>query len=84
MQGAVFLGDRRVEIREFSEPDPGPGDVVVPFAPRLCVGLTFVTTAAHQEARPTPGSSWAGTSRRGWCAPWEPMSRQRLHRSGTG
>ena len=29
MQGLVFLGDRRVELREFPDPNPGPGQVVV-------------------------------------------------------
>lgn len=29
MQGAVFTGDRRVELREFADPEPGPGEVVV-------------------------------------------------------
>ena len=29
MKGAVFLGDREVEIRDFADPEPGPGDVVV-------------------------------------------------------
>lgn len=29
VQGAVYLGDRRIELREFPEPTPGPGEVVV-------------------------------------------------------
>jgi threonine dehydrogenase-like Zn-dependent dehydrogenase len=29
MQGLVFLGDRRVELREFADPKPGAGEVVV-------------------------------------------------------
>ena len=29
MEGAVFLGGRQVELREFPEPEAGPGDVVV-------------------------------------------------------
>ncbi|KQU28498.1 MULTISPECIES: alcohol dehydrogenase catalytic domain-containing protein [unclassified Rhodococcus (in: high G+C Gram-positive bacteria)] len=29
MQGAVYLGDRKVELREFPEPTPGEGEVVV-------------------------------------------------------
>ena len=28
MQGAVFTGDRNIELRDFPEPTPGPGDVV--------------------------------------------------------
>ncbi|RYE38713.1 MAG: iditol 2-dehydrogenase, partial [Hyphomicrobiales bacterium] len=29
MKGAVFLGDRTVKLREFVDPEPGPGEVVV-------------------------------------------------------
>lgn len=29
MQGVVFLGERRLELREFADPQPGPGEVVV-------------------------------------------------------
>ena len=29
MRGVVFLGDRRLELREFPDPTPGPGEVVI-------------------------------------------------------
>ena len=29
MRGAVFLGNRRIEIRDFPDPTPGPGEVVI-------------------------------------------------------
>ncbi|HLZ09994.1 MAG TPA: alcohol dehydrogenase catalytic domain-containing protein, partial [Chloroflexota bacterium] len=29
MRGVVFLGNRQLEIREFPDPEPGPGEVVV-------------------------------------------------------
>ncbi len=29
MRGIVFLGDRRLELREFPDPTPGPGEVVL-------------------------------------------------------
>ncbi len=29
MRGAVFLGDRKVELRSFPDPVPGPGEVVI-------------------------------------------------------
>ena len=29
MRGIVFLGNRQLEIREFADPDPGPGQAVV-------------------------------------------------------
>src|SRR5687768_15157729 len=29
MRGAVFLGNRKVEVRNFPDPTPGPGEVVI-------------------------------------------------------
>ena len=29
MRGAVFLGNRKIEIRDFPDPTPGPGEVVI-------------------------------------------------------
>ena len=29
MRGVVFLGDRDLTLRDFPDPNPGPGDVVV-------------------------------------------------------
>ena len=29
MRGAVFLGNRKIEIRTFPDPTPGPGEVVI-------------------------------------------------------
>ena len=29
MKGAVFLGDRKIEVRMFPDPTPGPGEVVI-------------------------------------------------------
>ena len=29
MKGVVFLGDRKLELREFPDPTPGPRDVVL-------------------------------------------------------
>lgn len=29
MKGAVFLGNRKIEVREFPDPTPGPGEVVI-------------------------------------------------------
>ena len=28
MKGVVFLGDRKLELREFPDPTPGPRDVI--------------------------------------------------------
>src|SRR5512145_3499997 len=29
MHGVVFLGNRKLELREFPDPTPGPGEVVI-------------------------------------------------------
>ena len=29
MKGVVFTGDRKIELREFADPAPGPGEVVL-------------------------------------------------------
>ena len=29
MRGVVFLGDRKLEVREFPDPTPGPTDVIL-------------------------------------------------------
>ena len=29
MRGVVFLGERRLEVQEFPDPTPGPGEVVI-------------------------------------------------------
>ena len=29
MRGALFLGNRKVELRSFPDPTPGPGEVVI-------------------------------------------------------
>ena len=29
MKGVVFLGDRKLELREFPDPTPGPREVVI-------------------------------------------------------
>jgi threonine dehydrogenase-like Zn-dependent dehydrogenase len=29
MRGIVFLGNRQLEVREFPDPEPGPGDIVI-------------------------------------------------------
>jgi threonine dehydrogenase-like Zn-dependent dehydrogenase len=37
MRGVVFLGDRELELREFPDPAPGPGEVVIEMkASRMC------------------------------------------------
>ncbi len=47
MKGGVFLGDRKLELREFPDPPPGPGDVILE--------IIFIVLLA-QWSRDTPDS----------------------------
>ena len=45
MHGIVFLGGRRLELREFDDPRPGPGEVVVRMkASGMCNAAIFKPT----------------------------------------
>ena len=35
MKGVVFLGDRKLELRDFPDPTPGPRDVVPDWLKRI-------------------------------------------------
>jgi threonine dehydrogenase-like Zn-dependent dehydrogenase len=51
MRGVVFLGDRELEIREFPDPTPGPGEVVLEMkASGMCGSDLHVYRAPRQGA----------------------------------
>ena len=58
MRGAVFLGNRKVELRTFADPAPGPGEVVIEMkASGMCGSdLKFYRSAARSGA----SRSWPG------------------------
>ena len=62
MQAALITGERRVELREFPEPAPAPGCVVVDIA--FC-GVCGTDVHAYRSGRPyNPaicGHEWSGT-----------------------
>src|SRR5262245_61128080 len=62
MHAALITGTRRIELREFPEPVPFPGGVVVDIA--LC-GICGTDVEAYQSGRRYPpaicGHEWAGT-----------------------
>ena len=64
MRGVVFLGDRRAEVREFPDPEPGPGEVVVRMkASGLCGSdlHLYRQTAAQRAGNDTiPGHEPSG------------------------
>jgi len=60
MKGVVFLGDRKLELREFPDPIPGPRDVVLEIkASRMC-GSDLHTYRAPAQ----PGGAVAGGIKR--------------------
>jgi threonine dehydrogenase-like Zn-dependent dehydrogenase len=59
MQGVVFLGDRKLELREFPDPTPGPRDVVIEIkASGMCGSDLHVYRATY-----TPGDTQSGFKR---------------------
>jgi threonine dehydrogenase-like Zn-dependent dehydrogenase len=56
MRGAVFLGNRRVELRSFPDPTPGPGEVVIEMkASGMCGSDLKFYRAAPGEAQKALG-----------------------------
>lgn len=62
MRAAVITGERRIELREFPEPEPSPGGVVVDVA--FC-GICGTDVGAYTSGRPYRpalcGHEWTGT-----------------------
>jgi len=58
MRGAVFLGNRKVEVRNFPDPVPGPGEVVIEMkASGLCGSDLKFYRSAPGEAQKSLGFS---------------------------
>src|SRR5262249_52484118 len=57
MRGVVFLGDRRLELRDFPDPTPGPREVVLEIkASGMCGSdLHFYRRPSNPTARPVIG-----------------------------
>ena len=56
MKGVVFVGDRKLELRDFSDPTPGPREVVLEIkASGMCGSDLHVYRAAFK-----PGDSSSG------------------------
>ena len=49
MKGVVFLGDRKLELRDFPDPTPGPRDVVIEIkASGMCGSGAEPVIAGHE------------------------------------
>jgi threonine dehydrogenase-like Zn-dependent dehydrogenase len=60
MKGVVFLGDRKLELREFPDPTPGPRDVILEIkASGMCGSDLHVYRAPAQ-----PGGAVTGGIKR--------------------
>ena len=51
MRGALFMGDRQIEVREFPDPTPGPGEVV------LAIKASGMCGSDLKFYRPPPGEA---------------------------
>ena len=59
MRGAVFLGNRKVEIRSFPDPTPGPGEVVIRMrASGMCGSDLKFYRSPPGEAQKALGLGW--------------------------
>jgi threonine dehydrogenase-like Zn-dependent dehydrogenase len=64
MSGVVFLGDRKLELREFPDPTPGPRDVILEIkASGMCGTDLHIYRAPAQ-----PGGAVTGGIKRQRCA----------------
>ena len=58
MKGVVFLGDRKLELREFPDPTPGPRDVVLEIkASGMCGSDLHNYRAPASRPAPLPAAS---------------------------
>jgi threonine dehydrogenase-like Zn-dependent dehydrogenase len=57
MRGVVFLGDRELELRDFPDPKPGPGEVVLEMkASGMCGSDLHPYRAPRKGSAPPPRS----------------------------
>jgi len=60
MRGVVFLGDRKLELREFPDPSPGPGEVVIAIKASGMCGSDLHPYRATGNAAQTLGLGGSG------------------------
>ena len=58
MKGVVFLGDRKLELKEFPDPTPGPRDVILEIKASGMCGTDLPLIAR----RPSWARQWRGAS----------------------
>ena len=60
MKGVVFVGDRQLELRDYPEPTPGPGEVILAVKASGMCGSDLHTYRASQADRPRDKQFIAG------------------------
>ena len=88
MRGVVFLGDRRLELREFPDPTPGPGEVVLAIKASGMCGSDLHTYRAKAGQPPSVfvavlSQSLPGMSRVAWWRRWALASARRKRGLGS-
>src|SRR5688500_14106114 len=71
MQGLLFLGERKLDLREFPDPAPGPGAVLVKIGRAAVCGTDihkYRLPAAHVAALPDGSTEIIGRAPAGWVA----------------
>ena len=59
MKGVVFTGNRTLEIRNFTDPTPGPRDVILEIKLLECAEVTSTDTAPNShQVTPRQGLRW--------------------------
>ena len=62
MRGITFLGDRELELRDFPDPKPGPGEVILQMkASGMCGSDLHAYRASRKGGGRPPRWDWAAT-----------------------
>jgi len=80
MRGVVFLGERKLELQEFPDPAPGPGEVVLAIKASGMCGSDLPPLSRRRECRRLSGSRSGGPV----IAGHEPCGRGGGRRRGRG
>jgi threonine dehydrogenase-like Zn-dependent dehydrogenase len=84
MRGIVFLGDRKLELREFPDPTPGPGEVVIAIKASGMCGSDLHPYRAAGKAAQSLGHGGSGGPVIGGHEPSAPASPRARRRSASG
>ena len=78
MKGVVFLGNRKLELRDFPDPTPGPGEVVLAIKASGMCGSDLHPYRALGNAGAAPARQGGGRERRAPPLPPRPSAAAAL------